>query len=363
VLASAKGDETAGNQDYQHGHMSKIFSEGFSFSGFERDKLYLNQKGNYVDISGISGLDEVGDGRGAAWADFDNDGDYDLFLTQLQGDVHRLYRNEVGQRNNSLKIELVGQESGNDAWGTEVRIKTSQGILTNIKAGGSGFVSQSDPRLIFGLGSDVSAEWLEVRWPSGLRQHFGRVHSGVLRIIEGQNPVQLRLEEQLSTTLPDPVKKTTTQKAQLWDLLNLKQDSPFPNIAMKKIGGISTEFSTFRNNDHYYLINFWATYCAPCRREMPELDSLFTSLAEDGIQVIGVSLDMGTSKDRIPAFLQKLKITYPIFTTDQHTFEKIYNSEQIFIPLSVLVDQQGRVVEALSGWSEQSSEIIRSWKH
>ncbi len=77
MLASSTGDEAAGNEDYQRGHMGKIFAEGFSFGGFERDKLYLNQGGAYVDISGLSGLDSVGDGRGAAWADFDYDFDYD----------------------------------------------------------------------------------------------------------------------------------------------------------------------------------------------------------------------------------------------------------------------------------------------
>ena len=59
MLASSTGDEAAGNEDYQRGHMGKIFAEGFSFSGFERDKLYLNQGGAYVDISGLSGLDSV----------------------------------------------------------------------------------------------------------------------------------------------------------------------------------------------------------------------------------------------------------------------------------------------------------------
>ena len=80
--------------------MNKIFSEGFSFSGFERDKLYLSQRGKkYIDISGLSGLDSVSDGRGAAYADFDNDGDYDLFLTALQGQVHYLFNRTIQKRN------------------------------------------------------------------------------------------------------------------------------------------------------------------------------------------------------------------------------------------------------------------------
>ena len=155
--------EAAGNDLYQNDHMGKIFEEGFSFSGFERDKLYLNDGGKrFVDISGLSGLDSVTDGRGAAYADFDNDGDYDIFLTTLQGQAHHLFRNNVGQENGFLRVTLEGRESGRDAFGAEVRVKTTQGVLTKVKAGGSGFVSQSDPRLLFGLGADTEAAWIQV---------------------------------------------------------------------------------------------------------------------------------------------------------------------------------------------------------
>ena len=71
MLASSVALEEAGNQQYQTNHMMKLFEQGFSFSGFERDKLYLNDRGErFVDISGLSGLDAVTDGRGAAYAKF-----------------------------------------------------------------------------------------------------------------------------------------------------------------------------------------------------------------------------------------------------------------------------------------------------
>lgn len=355
MLASATGDEASGNQNYQNDHMGKIFSEGFSFSGFERDKLYLNRGGSYVDISGLSGLDAVGDGRGAAWADFDNDGDYDLFLTQLQGQAHRLYRNEVGQRHNWLRVELVGQASGADAWGSEVRIETSQGISTKVKAGGSGFVSQSDPRLLFGLGSDTAARWLEVRWSSGQRQRFGPVAGGTVRVVE--NATALERIELPATQLPDPMDKDETT----WAALALEPGAPFPAIALEKPDGTWTDFAIYRRSDRHYLVNIWATYCAPCLREMPELESLSDSFAEDGIEIIGISLDMGATKSRVPNFVRRLGISYPIFNTDERVFKSIYAGEQIFIPLSILIDQQGRVVQVLTGWSENSADEIRTW--
>ena len=111
-----------------------IFDKGFSFSGYERDALFLNLQGKkFQDISGVSGIDSITDGRAAVFADFDNDGDYDVFLTTIQGPGHLLFRNNVGQDNHWLRIILEGgRDLGRDAFGSVVRLKTSAGTLTKI---------------------------------------------------------------------------------------------------------------------------------------------------------------------------------------------------------------------------------------
>ncbi|MCH7476897.1 MAG: ASPIC/UnbV domain-containing protein [SAR324 cluster bacterium] len=108
----------------------------------------------------------MSDGRGAVYADFDDDGDLDIFLTTIQGAAHLLFRNNIGQDSNWLRVTLDGTDSGRDAYGTIVRCKTSAGIQTQIKAGGQGYLSQHDPRLLFGLGTDARAEWIEVTSPA-----------------------------------------------------------------------------------------------------------------------------------------------------------------------------------------------------
>ena len=146
-----------------------VFEEGFSFSGYERDPLYLNTGAKkFIDISGVSGLDSITDGRAGVFADFDNDGDTDVFMTTIQGEAHLLFRNNVGQEGRHLRVMLEGDRAtGRDAYGAVVRVKTSQGTLTKVKSGGSGFVSQHDPRLLFGLGGDERAQEVEVTWPGG----------------------------------------------------------------------------------------------------------------------------------------------------------------------------------------------------
>ena len=163
-----------------------LLRRGLSFSGYERDLVCLNLgNGRFLDISGISGADSISDGRAAVYFDYDDDGDRDIFLRAMHGRAHLLFRNEIGSEKGFARVVLEGRESGRDAFGAVVRMKTSAGILTRLKSGGSGFLSQSDPRLHFGLGDDRRAEWVEVTWPSGRKQRLaGPAAGSTLRIVE-----------------------------------------------------------------------------------------------------------------------------------------------------------------------------------
>ena len=352
--------EEAGGQEYQSEHMRKIFEEGFSFSGFERDKLYLSDRGEkFVDISGLSGLDSVTDGRGSAYGDFDNDGDLDVFLTALQGQVHHLFRNNVGQNQGFIRVALEGTASGRDAYGAEVRMKTSQGVLTRIKAGGSGFVSQSDPRLLFGLGSDDGVEWMEVRWPSGAVQRFGPVAAGSsVKVVEGSGS-ELEYQRERRFELPDPLRGQ--DQALAW--LKIRRGDLFPEVplvdAVRGIGGgDQTDLGAYRRPGRRTLVNLWATWCAPCLVEMPQLERLFNDLAAAGVDLIGISLDTGAAKESVPSYLSRLGITYPVFTTLESSFEQIYSGGQLVVPLSFIVGTDGRIEGILSGWSSETEAAI-----
>ena len=111
-MAASEKREEAGSDDYQDHHFGKILKEGFSFSGFERDHLWVNRGGErFVDISGITGIDSPTDGRGAANGDLDNDGDLDLFVTAFQGRTHHLFRNNVGSANGWVRSAHTGYTS------------------------------------------------------------------------------------------------------------------------------------------------------------------------------------------------------------------------------------------------------------
>jgi len=142
----------------------------------QKDLLYENTNGSFVDISSQSGpafqVKHVG--RGAAIGDFDNDGDLDIVVADCGGPP-LLMRNDGGNRNNWIGIQARGKESNRFGIGAKVRV-TSAGRtrLREINIAGS-YLSSSDVRLFFGLGSETKAERVEIEWPSRKKQTLENV--------------------------------------------------------------------------------------------------------------------------------------------------------------------------------------------
>ena len=110
--------------------------------------------------------------RGAAYADYDHDGDLDILVTTNDGPAY-LFRNDGGNRNNWICMRLVGRKSNRDGMGAVVRVTSKSGKQWNMVRSGSSYCSQSDLALTFGLGSDPAVETIEIEWPSGEKQKLG----------------------------------------------------------------------------------------------------------------------------------------------------------------------------------------------
>jgi hypothetical protein len=130
-------------------------------------------QGKFVDVTRSSGegLQTPSVGRGVAFADFDNDGFMDLVVAN-NNDPPLLLHNGGGNGNHFVSFKLLGTKSNRDAMGA--RLKLTAGGITQIRevAGGGSYLSQSDLRAQFGLGSATRVDRLEISWPSGLRQTF-----------------------------------------------------------------------------------------------------------------------------------------------------------------------------------------------
>jgi thiol-disulfide isomerase/thioredoxin len=330
-----------------------MVQQGFSFSGYERDPLFLNLgERKFMDISGASGIDSISDGRAAVFADFDNDGDYDVFMTTIQGQAHLLFRNEVGQSNGFIRVSLQGTKSGRDAFGSVVRMKTTAGTLTKIKSGGSGYLAQHDARLIFGLGENDRVNAIEVTWPGGMVESFAGAPAGSALLLRegggGEGRAGVLLTE-TRTKLPDPL----TRVAAILEGLKIRLGQALPQIKLKSMSGQASTLAAQLRPGRRALVNLWATWCGPCAREMPELQRASPALAKAGIDLIGLNIDAEASAD-VKAYVAKRGVSYRTLVGGVPAIEAIYATDEVSVPLSLILDDKGKLLEVLPGWSAET---------
>jgi hypothetical protein len=139
--------------------------------------LFRNEgQGKFADVSNNVGPDFQRPlvARGAAYADFDHDGDLDVLINNNEGPVV-LYTNEGGNRNNWIAFRLVGEKSNRSALGAVVRIRSALGSQWQTVHSGSSYCSQSDLNLTFGLAQDRAVRDVRIEWPSGIKQRFDKL--------------------------------------------------------------------------------------------------------------------------------------------------------------------------------------------
>src|SRR5260370_10667637 len=123
---------------------------------------------------------------------------------------------------------------------------------------------------------------------------------------------------------------------------------PAPSFVLKDAGGKPISLTAYKGK--VVLLNFWATWCAPCRIEMPWFEEFSKKYQSKGLVVIGISLDDGGWKTVQPA-LAKLNITYPVVLGDS----KVSNSYGMgdLLPVTFLIDRTGKIQEAKESFGKK----------
>jgi enediyne biosynthesis protein E4 len=145
-----------------------------SLSGYELSRVYLNRGvAGWVDVAKKVGVTDLYDGRGVAVADFSNRGAQDVIVAD-QNQPAILYRDYPDPANHWIAFKLIGTRSNRSAIGAEVVLESGDLTQRRVVDGGSGFASQNDRRVHFGLGSREWVDRVIIHWPSGTQQILQR---------------------------------------------------------------------------------------------------------------------------------------------------------------------------------------------
>ncbi len=133
-----------------------------------------------------------------------------------------------------------------------------------------------------------------------------------------------------------------------------RRDGRVPNFTWKDADGKDVSFDSFKGKAT--LINFWATWCVPCKKEIPDLIAISNELAAKDIKVIGISTDRGLSvSEDVGKFVQEKGIPYMILLSSDELEEAFGNIRMI--PASYIVDADGKVVKELVGIQSKEAFI------
>ena len=177
-----------------NGHVYPQVERAGAASSYAQPRLLFrnNHNGTFADVTSTSGaaLTARAVSRGSATVDFDNDGDLDVVINNLDGGPAVL-RNDGGNRQNFLVIDLEGRTSNRSAVGAVVTVRAGDLVQRGARQSGDSYLSHSDARLHFGLGTRTKVDSVEVRWPGGTVQRFSDVPANTfVKIVEGSSNLQ-----------------------------------------------------------------------------------------------------------------------------------------------------------------------------
>ena len=117
-----------------------------------------------------------------------------------------------------------------------------------------------------------------------------------------------------------------------------------PDFSLRNLKGNYESLDSFRGQ--VVVLNFWATWCAPCRVEMPSFEKLYRRYRSEGVAVLAVTLDKNAGP-KIKSFVDEYELSVPILLDEKGEVERLYPS--MTIPFTYVIDREGRVVARVDG--------------
>ena len=177
--------------------------------------------------------------------------------------------------------------------------------------------------------------------------------SDTLFVLNFTKPLQVRILPNLRTVYDDCMRQVLVVFVIFYAFLGLTASAAdpveevplFPNIAFTSLDGSrQLDLESFRGRP--VLMTFWASWCGPCRQELPELQKLYAELADQGFELVTINTDQSAVAGA--RFLQKYNIDVPVYRIDRGTLIALGVQS---LPTNVLLDREGRPVMILRGYS------------
>lgn len=131
---------------------------------------------------------------------------------------------------------------------------------------------------------------------------------------------------------------------------------PASDFTLRDINGQSVSLSEQRGN--VVIMSFWATWCGPCKEEMPHLQKMYGELKDKGLTVLSIATDDARSASRVKPFIKKNGYSFTVLLDRDSTVIGTYNPPKT-LPYTVVVDQKGEVVKRHSGYNPGDEEELR----
>ena len=350
--------------------INELVRSDSSWAGPERNVFYANNRdGTFSEVSGASGLDFPDDSRSFALADIDHDGRLEVILKNRNAPQLRVLHNAMKEIGHSIAIRLRGQQGNRDAIGAAVTVESGTHRQTRYLQAGSGFLSQHTKELLFGVGRVEGPVRATVCWPSGLSQIFENVP--VDSRIEIQEGADKFLAKPFAVSPPSYARAGEPQKLEpLPSFIETWLIEPLsaPDFSLPDLAGKTWELSSLRGSS--LLLNFWSTASPSCGEQMRLLRQSQSSLASNGLRIVGINVDDPRDVPAVQAFVAKLGFSFPtlLATPDvAGVYNIVYRylfdrRRDLPLPTSFLVNKEGLIVKVYQGpvTSERLVEDLKS---
>jgi thiol-disulfide isomerase/thioredoxin len=321
----------------------------FSLNGRERNMLFLNQGSSFQRMGATSGADDITDGRSFVAFDFDDDGDLDVIVKNLQKRTLHVLRNDFDTQNHRVAFRLEGNSGNRDAIGARLVLRAGGKTRTKQVRSASGFLSQSPTEVFFGLKGAETIESLEVHWPRGETQVFTDLAADRrYRLEEGKAP-QVLVEfpaENNRTLVADPYPAINDPP------VGTTQVRPIPTVPADALNGPAR--AGFPAGDKPILVAFLTSWCHSCREDIALLTDLW-AMPDRPFDIAVVQVIEPEFPERE---LNVADLPFPVFRGNRQMLLSWRNSLAFVVPTTFWVGQDRNIYATYTGRLDRRRVLV-----